>query len=121
MTEDRDGEAPSGDHAALGARILSPLFGPSVAQPVALHVLAKRWRCTKDPDYFDTLSPTSRDSLHAQGGLLSEEECERFEDHPGFREAMWLRTWDDTAKVVGLETGTMRDFEAMVSALAAAR
>ena len=121
LGDERDDYNVDDDHEAIGARILAPIFGPDVAQPVALHVTAKRWRCTKDPDYFDTLSPTSRDSLHAQGGLLSEEECERFEDHPGFREAMWLRTWDDTAKVVGLETGTMRDFEAMVSALAAAR
>src|ERR1700683_5525345 len=29
------------DHEARGARILAPLFGPRVSQPVALHVTAK--------------------------------------------------------------------------------
>ena len=38
------------DHEARGARILARLFGPRVAQPVALHVTAKRWRCTREPD-----------------------------------------------------------------------
>jgi predicted HD phosphohydrolase len=38
MDEDDD------DHEAIGARVLAPLFGPSVAGPVALHVTAKRWR-----------------------------------------------------------------------------
>ncbi len=37
------------DHEARGARILARLFGPRVAQPVALHVTAKRWRCTRRP------------------------------------------------------------------------
>ena len=113
--------ADDDEHEALGARILSPIFGPSVALPVALHVTAKRWRCTREPDYLRRLSPTSRATLEAQGGLLSEEECQRFEEHPGFREALWLRTWDDCAKVVDLEIGSLRDWEPLVSALAAAR
>ena len=83
---------------AIGARILSPLFGPKVAQPVALHVTAKRWRCTREPSYYEDLSPTSKATLKAQGGLLSEEECQRFEAHPGFKDALRLRTWDDLGK-----------------------
>src|ERR1700684_1062101 len=34
-------------HEERGARILARLFGPRVAQSVALHVTAKRWRCTR--------------------------------------------------------------------------
>jgi predicted HD phosphohydrolase len=109
------------EHEALGARILSPILGPNVALPVALHVTAKRWRCTREPDYLDRLSATSRATLRAQGGLLSEEECLRFEEHPGFREALWLRAWDDMGKSPGLEVGTLRDWEPLVSALASAR
>jgi phosphonate degradation associated HDIG domain protein len=109
------------DHEARGARILAPLFGPSVAQPVALHVTAKRWRCTREPEYHDLLSSASRATLIAQGGLLNEEECRRFERHPGFDDALALRTWDDTGKVEGLEVGALRDWEPLVRSLAETR
>jgi len=109
------------EHEALGARILAPIFGPGVAQPVALHVTAKRWRCAREPEYYDRLSSASQATLRAQGGILSETECERFEEHPGFREALWLRAWDDTGKIAGLETGTIADWVDLVRSVAAAR
>ena len=34
-------------------------FGPAVADPVRLHVAAKRYLCTLDPGYAEKLSPTS--------------------------------------------------------------
>jgi predicted HD phosphohydrolase len=90
-----------------------------VAQPVALHVTAKRWRCTREPEYYDTLSPASQVSLKAQGGLLSELECDRFEAHPGFIDALALRRWDDTAKAPDLEVGSLDDYWEMINSLAA--
>jgi [1-hydroxy-2-(trimethylamino)ethyl]phosphonate dioxygenase len=108
------------DHEAIGARLLSPLFGPAVAQPVSLHVTAKRWRCTCEPAYFDRLSEASKLSLKAQGGLLSDEECLRFEEHHGFVDALSLRTWDDESKMVGLAVGTLDDYVGIVNSLAAA-
>lgn len=108
------------DHEAVGARILSPLFGPAVAQPVSLHVTAKRWRCTCEPAYYDRLSEASKLSLKAQGGLLSDEECLRFEEHHGFVDALSLRTWDDEGKVVGLSVGTLDDYVGIVNSLHAA-
>jgi [1-hydroxy-2-(trimethylamino)ethyl]phosphonate dioxygenase len=108
------------DHEALGARVLAPLFGPSVARPVSLHVTAKRWRCTREPSYLDQLSDASRATLKAQGGLLSDEECLRFEEHPGFVDALALRSWDDQGKIIGLDVGDLRDYEDVVSSLAAA-
>jgi phosphonate degradation associated HDIG domain protein len=109
------------DHEARGARILAPLFGPRVAQPVALHVTAKRWRCTREPEYHDLLSSASKATLIAQGGLMNEEECRRFEQHPGFDDALALRTWDDTGKVEGLDVGVLRDWEPLVRSLAETR
>jgi phosphonate degradation associated HDIG domain protein len=108
------------DHDAVGARVLAPLFGPSVAGPVSMHVTAKRWRCTTDPAYYDRLSEASKLTLKAQGGLLSDEECLRFEEHPGFPDALALRTWDDEGKIQGLEVGSLADYEGLVSSLAAA-
>ena len=109
------------DHEAHGARILAPILGARVAQPVAMHVLAKRWRCTREPAYHDRLSPASRATLLAQGGLLSEEECQRFERHPGFDDALALRTWDDEGKIEGLDVGALRDWEPLVRSLAETR
>jgi phosphonate degradation associated HDIG domain protein len=106
------------DHEALGARILAPLFGPSVALPVSLHVTAKRWRCMKDPTYLEELSAASRATLVAQGGLLNPAACERFENHPGFHDAVTLRTWDDRAKVDGLDVGVLDDYTELVNSLA---
>ena len=108
------------DHEAIGARVLSPLLGPAVARPVSLHVTAKRWRCAREPEYVERLSPASRATLRAQGGPLTDEECERFEEHPGFADALALRTWDDEGKVEGLKVGTFNDYVDAVNSLAAA-
>jgi predicted HD phosphohydrolase len=98
-TERFDLEVDDDDHEAIGGRILSPLFGPDVAQPVALHVTAKRWRCRVEPEYHEALSDVSRATLKAQGGPLDDEGCRRFEAHPGFERARALRGWDEEGKI----------------------
>jgi predicted HD phosphohydrolase len=110
----------TGDHAALGARILSPILGPDVALPVALHVTAKRWRCTIDPDYFDELSEASKVTFVAQGGSLGTDERARFEAHPGFVTAMALRSWDDRAKIAGLDVPDLAHYRPMAEEIALA-
>ena len=94
-----DLETDDDDHEAIGGRLLAPLFGPDVAQPVALHVTAKRWRCRVEPAYHDALSDVSRATLKAQGGPLDDEGCRRFEAHPGFERARALRNWDEEGKI----------------------
>lgn len=116
-----DLERDDDNHEAVGARVLSPIFGASVAQPVALHVTAKRWRCAREPQYLSALSDASRATLAAQGGPLSDEACQRFEAHPGFHDALSLRAWDDTGKVLGLDVGTLRQYEGIVRTLAGLR
>jgi predicted HD phosphohydrolase len=104
-------------HEAVGARALAPLFGPAVAQPVALHVQAKRWRCTVEPSYLEALSALSAASLKAQGGLLDDEERRRFESHSGFAEAVSLRQWDDRAKIVDLQVPPLGAYEELLESL----
>jgi phosphonate degradation associated HDIG domain protein len=106
------------DHEAVGGRLLARLFGPAVAQPVALHVTAKRWRCTVQPDYHDALSDTSRATLKAQGGLLTEEECRRFEAHPGFAKALALRDWDDLAKEMDVDCPDLASYRPLLEKVA---
>jgi len=106
------------DHEAIGGRLLARLFGPAVAQPVALHVTAKRWRCTVDPNYHDQLSPTSQATLIAQGGLLDADSCRRFEAHPGSADALALRDFDDGGKVIGWEVDDLESYRPLLERLA---
>jgi phosphonate degradation associated HDIG domain protein len=85
-------------HDETGAEILSQIFGPEVAEPVRLHVQAKRYLCTADDTYYALLSPASMRSLEFQGGLMTKDEVTHFETLPYFSDAVALRTWDDAAK-----------------------
>lgn len=90
-------------HERIGASLLSGMFGESVAAPVRLHVMAKRYLCTVNEDYYDGLSEASRISLELQGGLLKDaDQIKQFEQHVYFKEAVQLRIWDDEGKDIGV-------------------
>jgi [1-hydroxy-2-(trimethylamino)ethyl]phosphonate dioxygenase len=92
-----------GRHEEIGCAWLRRWFGPAVAEPVRLHVAAKRYLSVVDRAYTRLLSPASRQSLELQGGPFCAAEVAAFEQLPFFREAVRLRRWDDAAKVPGLE------------------
>jgi phosphonate degradation associated HDIG domain protein len=85
-------------HEAIAARALAPLFGPAVAEPVALHVQAKRYLVATRPGYRDKLSPDSVRSLALQGGPMDEAACAAFMRQPFSADAVRLRAWDDAGK-----------------------
>ena len=85
-------------------------FGSRVADPVRLHVAAKRYLCTIDPSYGHQLSPTSRKSFYDQGGVMDESERTAFESEPHFKEALRLRKWDDEAKDPNLAIPSIEAF-----------
>ena len=85
-------------HEQLGADWLAKRFGPEVSEPVRLHVAAKRYLCTVEPDYFGKLAPDSVRSLELQGGLMSADEVEAFRSNPHWQEAVRLRRYDEMAK-----------------------
>jgi phosphonate degradation associated HDIG domain protein len=85
-------------HEALAARVLAPLFGDAVSQPVALHVQAKRHLVACRPDYLRGLSPDSLRSLSLQGGAMAAAESEQFLATPHCQAALRLRVWDDQGK-----------------------
>ncbi len=84
------------DHA--GAEFLSRYFPPGVTEPVRLHASAKRYLCTTEAGYIDSLSEASRYSLEHQGGLMTEDEVTAFRAEPFYEHAIRLRRWDDEAK-----------------------
>lgn len=97
-------------HERLAEAWLRRRFPAEVAQPVALHVEAKRYLCTVEPDYLTQLSGPSLTSLRLQGGLMSASEQAEFERRPHYEAAVRLRRYDDAAKVVGLRTPELGDF-----------
>ena len=85
-------------HEERGAIWLETTFGLEVADPIRLHVAAKRYLCTTEQDYAERLSPTSYKSYLDQGGPMSAAEISAFEAEPHFKAAIRLRRWDDSAK-----------------------
>lgn len=97
-------------HELRGNGWLKLHFGPEVADPIRLHVSAKRYLCTVDKTYESRLSPTSYKSYLDQGGPMSEEERADFEKEPYYKEALELRKWDDQAKDPNLQTPDLSHF-----------
>jgi phosphonate degradation associated HDIG domain protein len=104
-------------HETLGADYLLPVFGAAVAEPVRLHVAAKRYLCTTDPLYFARLSPGSVRSLSLQGGPFTAEQAAEFQTLPCAADAVRVRRWDEAAKVPGLPTPDLEHYGATLQSV----
>jgi phosphonate degradation associated HDIG domain protein len=103
-------------HEEVAHAFLSEHFGPDVAEPIRMHVAAKRYLCATDPSYLHELSPASVHSLQLQGGPYSPEEVAEFELSPYARDAVRLRRYDDLGKVEGLETPDLEHYRPVLAA-----
>ena len=101
-------------HEKVGAEYLEPFFIDAVTDPVGLHVPAKRYICTVDRSYYQTLSRASKRSFELQGGFMSAKEKAAFEQNPHWENAVQLRKWDDLAKEKGLKTPGLESYRAAV-------
>ena len=105
-------------HERVAARMLSRYFAPATTAPIALHVLAKRYLVAADPVYASALSPATQRSLQVQGGPLTVDEAQRFENHPAFADAVALRRWDDAGKKANKSCPSLGHFRpALVASL----
>jgi|SRR5579872_5481498 len=93
----------SGDHAQLGAELVTPLLGERVGAVVAGHTDAKRYLVTVDHSYQEVLSPNSTLTLSAQGGAMTRREVAAFKERREWRAMVALRRADDAAKVPNTE------------------
>jgi phosphonate degradation associated HDIG domain protein len=103
-------------HEEVAHAFLSEHFGPEIAEPIRMHVAAKRYLCATDPSYLGELSPASVHSLHLQGGPYSAEEVAEFEMSPYARDAVRLRRYDDMGKVEGLGTPDLEHYRPVLAA-----
>jgi phosphonate degradation associated HDIG domain protein len=108
-------------HETRGAKWLASHFGPAVAEPVRLHVAAKRCLCVTDPGYMDALSEASLRSLKLQGGPFTSNELAQFRLEPYAEAAIALRRFDEGAKVPGLPTPDLQHFRSFLEAARAAQ
>ena len=116
LSEDVAEQGIDGHHERIGEKWLEEYFGPEISQPVRLHVAAKRYQCTVNPDYLAQLSPASQNSFVLQGGKMNEDEITAFETNPFFKDSLQLRTWDDHAKDPGKETPLLEYYLPLVNA-----
>ena len=98
------------NHEVVGANYLSPFLPEKVIIPIRFHVPAKRYLCTTDNSYHETLSDASKKSFQLQGGKMSSDEIKKFERIPDFETALQVRRWDDLAKDTGLASNNISDF-----------
>jgi phosphonate degradation associated HDIG domain protein len=116
-----DGEVPDDldddAHEYRALPLLMRAFGPWVAEPVRLHVAAKRYLVASEPDYAGTLSAASIHSLGLQGGPMSARERQAFDAEPFSRAALALRRWDDQAKQPGVRTPPLSHYLALLALL----
>lgn len=105
-------------HEDIAGGYLDRYFGPDVAEPVRLHVDAKRWLCAADPGYHATLSPASVRSLELQGGIFTPSEAEGFKLRPYAGDAIRLRRWDDRAKDPAIQTRPLSAYAELLHHLA---
>lgn len=97
-------------HEDLGHDYLAQWFGPDVTEPVRLHVDAKRYLCSVNQDYYDSLSPSSLRTLEMQGGPFSPSEARSFISRRHAEDAVRLRVWDDKGKDPDMETPPIEHF-----------
>ena len=103
-------------HEEVAHRFLFAHFGPGIAEPVRLHVAAKRYLCAVEPAYLDELSPASVHSLELQGGAFSPAEVAEFERSEYADDAVRLRRWDDVGKISGLATPDLEHYRGVLEA-----
>lgn len=115
--DDLRGDLTDDRHEVRPLPLLREHFGMAVAEPVRLHVDAKRYLVTTLPDYAASLTPASVHSLTLQGGPMSAQEVEDFDALPYARQAVALRRWDDLAKVPGKTTPSLAYYLTMLDEL----
>ncbi len=105
------------EHEEVAYPFLERHFGEAIAEPIRLHVAAKRYLCAVEPSYVAELSPASIHSLELQGGPYGPEQVAEFGASPYADDAVRLRRYDDVGKVPGLETPSLEDYRPVLEAV----
>jgi len=103
-----------GQHENIGYEYLKSFFKKEIVEPIKYHVLAKRY-LAREKKYFDLLSEASKISLKLQGGVLNQEECNKFEKQEYFKPSILLRKFDEAAKKTGVKMKDINDYKNLLN------
>ena len=103
-----------GEHENIAYEYLKSFFKKEILEPIKYHVLAKRY-LAKDKKYFDLLSDASKTSLKLQGGVLNQEESNKFEAQEYFKPSILLRKFDEAAKRIDLKMKSIHDYQKLLT------
>ena len=103
-----------GQHESIGYEYLKSFFKKEIVEPIKYHVLAKRY-LAKDKKYLNLLSEASKKSLELQGGVLNQEECNKFETQEYFKPSILLRKFDEAAKRTDLKMKSIHDYQKLLT------
>lgn len=85
-------------HELIGYRFLKEFFEDEITKPILLHVQAKRFLCTVNNEYYNSLSDASKESFKIQGGKMTQEQCNTFRNNSYLNLALTLREFEDISK-----------------------
>ena len=103
-----------GKHEDIGYRYLKKYFKKSVVEPIKIHVKAKRY-LARNQKYYNILSRASKVSLHLQGGVMNDDEAEKFEKEKFFDDAIKLRKFDEAAKKINIKMKDINDYKNLLN------
>ncbi|MEM7293867.1 MAG: HD domain-containing protein [Pseudomonadota bacterium] len=104
-------------HEVIGAQWLSMMFPSTVTDPIADHVMAKRYLCSIRSDYWNRLSESSQRSFELQGGGLSLDRQKQFEALPHFSDTITLRWRDESAKKANRSVPQIENYRSLLESL----
>ena len=103
-----------GKHENVGFDFLKDYFKPEVIEPIKLHVQAKRYLC-RNKSYYDLLSDPSKISLELQGGIMNDEEAQKFTSLKFYKDAIILRKYDDDGKIPNIKMKKIEDYRDLIT------
>ena len=108
--DDLIAKGKDGRHEDVGCIFLEKYFIKDVLGPIKYHVKAKQY-LAREKKYYRLLSEASKISLKLQGGVMSNEEAEKFERNEFFENSIKLRKFDEIAKKPGLKIKSINEYK----------
>ena len=102
-----------GKHEDIGYEYLKKFFKRDVVEPVKYHVLAKRY-LARNKKYYSQLSNASKISLELQGGIMDDEEAQKFTSLKFYKDAITLRKYDDEGKIPNIKMKKIDDYRDLI-------
>ena len=103
-----------GKHENVAFNFLKNYFKSEVTEPIKLHVQAKRYLC-RNKSYYDLLSDPSKISLELQGGIMNDEEVQKFTSLKFYKDAIILRKYDDDGKISNIKMKKIDDYRDLIT------